>query len=223
MVGRGQRGHNDDPSMTILPLLAALALAPAAPHPPAPAPAPIPYGTISICNTAGSRPLSGTLAFTLAAPASAGGTQTMNIAVGTCTAAIFYPSGTALNVLENVPSGSAVTSIVAGGSATLSASSPTAGSATAVIGTGAGTLTFTTNGPPFTPPPANCKVPNVIGLSLLAAKAQVRKHGCTVGVIRHQYSNPFRAGYVLAEAPKRGSVLAHGAPVSLVVSRGPRP
>jgi hypothetical protein len=221
--GEKPRGHDNDSSMTILALLAALALSPAAPHPPAPAPAPVPYGTISICNTAGSRPLSGTLAFTLAAPASAGGTQTMNIAVGTCTAAVFYPSGTALNVLENVPSGSAVTSIVAGGSTTLSASSPTAGSATAVIGSGAGTLTFTTNGPSFTPPPPTCKVPNVIGLSLLAAKAQVRKHACTVGVVRHQYSNPFRAGYVLSETPKRGSVLAHGAPVNLVVSRGPRP
>jgi hypothetical protein len=208
--------------MTLLSLLVALALAPAAPAPKPPAPT-VAYGTISICATAGSRPVGGPLSFTAAAPASAGGTQTVTVAVGACSAQIFYPSGTSLTVVENVPAGAAVTAITLAGAGTLTASSPTAGSATVTIGTSTGTLTFTTSGPATTPALADCKVPNVLGLGLLAAKAQIRKHGCTVGTIRRRYSSGFRAGHVMAESPRRGSVLAHGAPVDLVLSRGPRP
>lgn len=199
---------------------AALAFTPAAPHPPAPAP--IAYGTISVCAAVGSRPVTGTLAFTLAAPASAGGTQTVNVAVGNCTTPAFYPAGTALNVIENVPTGDAVTTIALAGAGSLGASSPTAGSATVAIAVGATTLTFTTNGPVTAVVAPDCKVPNVLGLGLAAAKAIILRHGCRVGLVHRRYSTAFRLGHVLSESPRRGTVLAHGALVDLGVSRGPR-
>ena len=87
--------------MTLAALAVAAVLAPAAPHPPAPAPpAPIAYGTIAVCSVAGSRPVAGTLTYTLAAPASAGGTQTTTVAVGACSTPAFYPTGTALSIVE---------------------------------------------------------------------------------------------------------------------------
>jgi beta-lactam-binding protein with PASTA domain len=66
-------------------------------------------------------------------------------------------------------------------------------------------------------------VPNVIGLGLLAAKASIVKSSCTVGLLHRAYSRTFRAGHVISAAPRRGTVLAHKAPVDLVLSRGPRP
>jgi hypothetical protein len=204
--------------------LAALSFLPGAPHPPPPAPPPaVAYGTITVCATAGSRPVAGPLLFSLAAPASQGGTQTVSIAVGACSAQIFYPSGTSLNVVENVPAGAAVTAIALTGQGTLTASAATAGSATVTIATGSGTLTFATSGPAATVAFADCKVPNVVGLGVLAAKSVIRKHSCTVGLVRRKYSSAFRAGHVTTESPRRGAVLAHGAPVDIVVSRGPRP
>lgn len=202
---------------------AALALLPAAPAPkPSPPPAPVPYGTVSVCAAMGSRPLAGPLTFTLAAPASAGGTQTVTVAIGACTQKIFYPSGTSLNVMENVPAGAAVTLISLAGVGSLTANAPASGSATMVLGSGDGILTFTTAGAAATPPVVDCKVPNVVGLSTTAAKALVRKRGCSVGLLHRKYSSAFRAGYVMGAAPHRGTVLAHGAPVDLVVSRGRR-
>jgi hypothetical protein len=208
----------------MLALLAALSILPAAPHPPAPSPTPaVAYGTITVCAAAGSRPVTGPLIFSLAAPASQGGTQTLSVAVGACSAAIFYPTGTSLNVAENVPSGAAVTTIALSGLGMLTASAPTAGSATVTIAAGSGTLTFATSGAAANIAVADCKVPNVIGLGLLTAKSVIRKHSCTVGLVHRKYSSAFRAGHVTTESPKRGALLAHGAPVDIVVSRGPRP
>ena len=204
-------------------LLAVLAVAPTAPAPkPAPPVPPVAYGTISICAVVGARPLAGPLTFTLAAAASAGGTQPITLAMGACTQKIFYPTGTSLNVLENVPAGAAVTAIALTGAGSLTANAPGAGSATVAIGSSDGVLTFTTAGAAATPPVVDCKVPNVVGLSTTAAKALVRKRGCSVGLLHRKYSSAFRAGYVIGAAPHRGTVLAHGAPVDLVVSRGRR-
>jgi len=209
---------------------AVFAAAPAArtapPKPgPSPSPPPIVNGTISVCNTSGARPISGSLSYTLAAVAAAGGTQTITVPVGTCATQIFYPQGTSVTVTENVPTGDAVTSVaLSGGAATLTSSSPTAGSAIVVVGNAQALLTFVTSGPPLTPPvQRNCKVPNVLGLGLTAAKAGLVKAACTFGRLRRAYSSGFRVGHVMAEAPRRGLVLAPHAPVDLVLSRGPKP
>jgi len=184
-----------------------------------------PTGTLSVCNASGARPVTGSFTYTLAAPASAGGVQTFNIAVGTCSAQVFYPQGTAVTVTENVPAGYSVTTIAiaAGSGATISSSTPAAGAAVVTIGSGQAVLTFTTNAPPTTTPPRDCKVPNVIGLGLTAAKAALVKAGCTKGILHRAYSRTFRIGHVISESPRRGTVLAHGAPVDLTLSRGPRP
>jgi hypothetical protein len=211
-------------------LAAAFASAPAArtapPKPgPSPSPPPIVNGTISVCNTSGARPITGSLSYTLAAVAAAGGTQTITVPVGTCATQIFYPQGTSVTVTENVPTGYSITSIgLSGGAATLSSSTPTAGSAVVLVGNAQALLTFTTSGPPLAPPvQRNCKVPNLLGLGLTGAKAGLIKAHCTLGRLRRAYSSGFRAGHVMAEAPRRGLVLAPHAPVDLVLSRGPKP
>jgi hypothetical protein len=201
---------------------AALLICPAAlaaphPQPAAPAPAPTPSGTLSICNVSGTRPITNALIYTLVAPAYAGGTQTLTVAVGACAPQIFYPQGTAVVVNETVPAGYAVTSIAIGnGGSTLSANTPAAGSATVTIGAGQSVLSFVTSGPP-----RPCKVPAVTGLTLTAAKGAIVKAACGVGRLRRVFSRSVRIGHVMTQYPRRGALLSHGAPVNLVVSRGP--
>ena len=188
------------------------------PTPPGPF-APPPTGTLTVCNTSGPRPVTGSFTYTLSALASAGGTQVLTIAVGTCAGQVFYPQGATVTVTETVPAGDAVASIVlAGGASTIASSSLTAGSATVTIGSGQATLTFQTNGPL-----PHCVVPNVVGLTLTGATASLKKHSCRAGAVHRVYSKTVRAGRVISESPRRGSVLAHNAPVALVLSRGPKP
>jgi PASTA domain-containing protein len=189
----------------------------AAPHPPDP-PAAVAVGTLSVCNTSGARPITNALVFSLVAPASAGGTQSITVPVGTCSPQIFYPQGTPVVVNETIPAGYAVTSItIGGGSSTITTNTPAAGSATVTIGAGQSLITFVTSGPP-----RPCKVPAVTGLTLLAAKSSVVKNGCSVGRVRRVYSRTTRSGRVISQYPRRGTTLTHGAPVDIVVSRGAR-
>ncbi len=201
-------------------LLSLLALAAAAAAPAAP-----PSGTLTFCNASGVRPVTGTFTYTVSAPASAGGTQTFTIPVGSCSGRVFWNQGVTLTVTENVPTGDSVTGItVSGGATTITSTNLAAGSATVVIGSGQSILTFTTNGPPGTPiPPRPCKVPNVIGFNLAAAKAALKKSACTLGHVTRAYSRSFPAGGVVSEKPRRGTILAHAARVDLVLSRGPQP
>lgn len=205
-------------------LASALALAPAAAaKPPAqPSQPAVQSGNITICATQGAWPAIGPLTYTLAAPASAGGTQLISVALGACSRVIWYPAGTSLSILETVPTGHAVTGISFAGSGTLTASTPSAGSATVSIGTSSGTITFTTSGPKPASSAAPCKVPGLFGLTVTGAKARLKAHACTLGHVRRVYSKVIRAGYVLGQSPKKGATLAHGAPVSVTVSRGPQ-
>ncbi len=185
-------------------------------------------GIITICNASGPRPATGTFTFTLVTVASAGGTTTLNIAVGTCASRIFYPLGVSVTVTENVPPSYAVTDIKltttvnkAGTTSVISSSTPTAGTATITVGTGDATLTFTTSsktGPIRIP----CNVPNVFGLTLTAATASLRKAHCTIGVLRKVSSNIYYPGVVYRQRPPRGTVLAPQAHVNLTVSLGHR-
>jgi len=194
--------------------------APALGKPPPPAPfTPPPTGTLAVCNTSGTTPVTGTFSYTLSTVASAGGTQVLSVPVGTCAPQVFYPKGSTVTVTEAVPAGDTVASItLAGGESTLSSSSAASGSATVVIGLGQAVITFQTTGPL-----PRCAVPNVVGLTLLTAGASLRKHSCRVGVVRRNYSATVRAGRVISESPRRGSNLAHNAPVALFLSRGRRP
>jgi hypothetical protein len=188
-------------------------------------------GILTICNASGARPVTGTFVYTAAALASAGGTLTFNVAVGTCAPRVFYPLGTSVTVIENVPTGYAVTGITltptAGGGGTtsvISSNTPAAGTATVTIGSGQATLTFATSGPATGGGGGSpCKVPNVFGFALTAAKAAIRKAHCTVGIVRKVYSNVYYPGRVYSESPQRGTVLAPGAPVNLTVSLGHHP
>jgi hypothetical protein len=154
-------------------------------------------GPLTICNASGARPVTGTFVYTTSAPASAGGTQTFNVAVGSCTPRLFYPLGTSVTVTESAPAGHTVSGIKVkptppdATTTTAVSANTSAGSAIVTIGTGGATLTFTTTagagggGGGASP----CKVPNVFGLALTAAEAALRKGNCTVGAVRKVYSN----------------------------------
>ncbi|HEX7310419.1 MAG TPA: PASTA domain-containing protein, partial [Gaiellaceae bacterium] len=68
-----------------------------------------------------------------------------------------------------------------------------------------------------------CSVPNVKGKTVNAAKRALGRAGCRVGKIRSAYSASVARGRVVAQAPRVRTMLAHGARVDLVVSRGSRP
>ena len=80
---------------------AAACAAPALGKPPPPAPfTPPPSGTLTVCNTSGVRPVTGSFSYTLTALASAGGTQVLIVPVGACASRIFYPQGVTVTVLD---------------------------------------------------------------------------------------------------------------------------
>jgi hypothetical protein len=68
-----------------------------------------------------------------------------------------------------------------------------------------------------------CKVPNVKGKTLSAAKRVIARANCRVGTIRGGYSKTVKRGRVISEKPKVGAVLRRGGKVDLVVSRGHKP
>ncbi len=181
-------------------------------------------GILTVCNASGARPVVGTFTYTYSTIASAGGTQTFNIAVGACAPRVFYTQGVSVTVTENVPAGYAVTAIAlaptSGGPGTetvITANTPSAGSATLTVGSGQATLTFTTSSTTGAIP---CTVPNVFGLALTAAKNALSKAHCGLGKVRKVYSNIYYPGVVYSQSPPRGTVLASHAPVSLTVSLG---
>jgi hypothetical protein len=185
-------------------------------------------GELILCSASGLRSATGTFTFTLVTVASAGGTTTLNVPVGTCTGRLFYPVGTSLTVSENLPAGYAVTGIAlnptpggVGTTSVITSNTPAAGSTTITIGSGQATLTFTTNGPAGSA--RLCKVPNVFGFTLAAAKTAIRKANCTVGIVRKVYSNIYYPSVVYSQSPQRGSVVAPRAKVNLTVSLGHRP
>ena len=184
-----------------------------------------PSGTLTFCNASAPRPATGTFTYTVSAPSSQGGTQTFSIPVGSCTGRVFWNQGVTLTVTENVPAGDSVTAITAaGGATTITSTNLASGSATVLVGSGQSVITFTTQGPPGTPiPPRPCKVPNVLGLSLAAAKVALKRGSCTLGLVTRAYSRTYPAGGVVGTRPVRGTVLAHNARVGVVLSRGPKP
>lgn len=201
--------------------LAAAAVALALSLPAAAAPA---SGTLTVCSASGNPPITIALTFTLAAPAGAGGTLVQTAGVGGCSAKIFYPVGTQVIVTENVPTGFAVTDIklASGSESTIGQTVLGAGVTTVTIGNGDAVVTYTTKGP-GAPSARACVVPQVIGLTLAAARKAISRAACRVGTVRYVYSSRIPKGGVTSVSPRRGAHLAHNAKVSLVVSRGPKP
>ncbi len=74
-------------------------------------------------------------------------------------------------------------------------------------------------GPSSPPPPptARCVVPNVVGITLNGARAQIDAANCTVGRVSRVRSRP--TGIVLAQTPAPGTTLPVGGSVNLTVSR----
>lgn len=66
-----------------------------------------------------------------------------------------------------------------------------------------------------------CIVPNVRRKRLAAARAAIRRAGCTVGRVRRVRSNRLR-GRVVSQRPRAGARRPRGTRVNLVVSRGRR-
>jgi hypothetical protein len=71
--------------------------------------------------------------------------------------------------------------------------------------------------------PAPCVVPKVKGKTLKAAKRALRRHSCSLGRVKHAFSNRVRKGRVISQKPRRGRHLKHGAKVGLIISKGRRP
>ena len=189
-------------------------------------------GPLTICNASGARPVTGTFVYTTTAVAAAGGTQTFNVAVGSCAPRLFYPLGVTVTVTESAPTGTTVSGIKLtptppdATTTTIASANPSARTATVTIGTGGATLTFTTTagaGGGGGGGGAACKVPNVFGLALTAAEAAVRKAHCTVGAVRKVYSNVYYPNVVYSQSPPHGAVLAPKARVNLTVSLGHHP
>ena len=73
--------------------------------------------------------------------------------------------------------------------------------------------------PPPPAPPVRCRVPRVIGLRLAVARSRIGRANCQVGRVRRARSRSRKAGKVLSQSPRAGSVRTRGAKVNLVVGR----
>ena len=71
--------------------------------------------------------------------------------------------------------------------------------------------------PPPAAPPPHCRVPNVIGLRLAAARRRIVARRCRVGSVRRVRSR--RTGRVIRQSPRGGVVRARGFRVDLAVGR----
>jgi uncharacterized delta-60 repeat protein len=70
------------------------------------------------------------------------------------------------------------------------------------------------------PPAARCRVPNVRGKALGAARRSIRRARCAVGRVTRKPSRRVKRGRVISQSPRAGRVLPLGGKVRLVVSRG---
>ena len=67
----------------------------------------------------------------------------------------------------------------------------------------------------------SCRVPAVVGKTLVVAKARIRKAHCRVGTVRYVRSTARQKNRVVSQRPKRGRKLKRGARVNFTVGRGP--
>ena len=65
-----------------------------------------------------------------------------------------------------------------------------------------------------------CKVPNVVGKRLAAAKRTIAKRHCRTGKVGHAYSRKSKKGIVISQSRRPGRVIPARSKVNLIVSRG---
>ena len=66
----------------------------------------------------------------------------------------------------------------------------------------------------------NCRVPNVIGKTLRAAKARIARGNCRLGRVGHRTSARAARGHIVSQRPPAGTNLPNGGKINLVVSLG---
>jgi sugar lactone lactonase YvrE len=71
-------------------------------------------------------------------------------------------------------------------------------------------------------PPARCRVPNVVGKRLGAAKLAIRRSHCQTGKVAYAYSRKRNKGIVVSQSRRPGRVLPANSKINLGVSRGRR-
>jgi uncharacterized delta-60 repeat protein len=70
------------------------------------------------------------------------------------------------------------------------------------------------------PPVARCRVPNVRGKTLGAARRSIKRARCAVGNVTRKPSRRMKKGRVISQSPRAGRLLPVRSKVKLVVSRG---
>jgi uncharacterized delta-60 repeat protein len=70
--------------------------------------------------------------------------------------------------------------------------------------------------------PRTCKVPNVRGRKLAAARKTIKKARCAIGKITRKPSKQAQRGRVLSQRPKAGTRVPNGTKVNLLVGQGRR-
>ncbi|KUJ54481.1 serine/threonine protein kinase [Streptomyces albus subsp. albus] len=70
--------------------------------------------------------------------------------------------------------------------------------------------------------PPHAEVPNVVGMPIAEAKAEIKDAGLTVGTVRKRFSDETPQGRVLATDPRAGTERRPDSTVTLTVSRGER-
>jgi alpha-tubulin suppressor-like RCC1 family protein len=68
--------------------------------------------------------------------------------------------------------------------------------------------------------PLACKVPNVVGMRIAAAKRTIAKRHCSTGRVTTAYSRTGKKGVVLSQSRRPGRVLPARSRINLVISRG---
>ena len=74
--------------------------------------------------------------------------------------------------------------------------------------------------PPPPPPAKKCKVPNVVGKSLDAAKALIKKAHCKTGTVSYAKSKKVKKGLVISQSRRAGATYKLNTAINLVVSKG---
>jgi hypothetical protein len=83
-----------------------------------------------------------------------------------------------------------------------------------------GECTSATGGEPTLDTKESCKVPNVKGMTLAAAKRELKAGDCALGKVKTAFSPKVKKGRVISQSQRPGKTMKAGGKVNLVVSKG---